>query len=282
VLLAKIIRSIMKMNLSRVRRILSASTFAFVVAATSAASVSAAPISKQNPPTSPVSGVQSKPPVEPGKSDAKLSEKLGPTNEVSRNTSTLNTKATAMSAFVGNVSTLDFSTFYNYCYKNLVYTTIHNNTSSTQYAHLYLYNGSGAPTRDLYVTVGAGATVYPAFYGIEGAYQVYMYTWNGSSYAYDEYKTSTNTCNVSVTRTYNTGGWVQLKIQNLGTAYASQVSTELAPYPGSGTYTGTQYDYPTAGGAAIYRWFQVGTQPYGIVSTTANSHLYPALFYGDL
>lgn len=270
------------MNLSRVRRIVSASTFAFVVAATSAASVSAAPISNQNPPTSPVSGVQSKPPVEPGKHDAKLSEKLGPTNEVSRNTNTLSSQSSVIQPLVGNVSTLDFSTFYNYCYKNLAYTTIKNNTSSTQYAHLYFYNGSGAPTRDIYVTVGANATVYPAFYGVEGAYQVYMYTWNGSSYAYDEYKTGTNTCNVSVTRTYNTGGWVQLKIQNLGTAYASQASTELAPYPGSGTYTGTHYDYPTAGGAAIYRWFQVGTQPYGIVSTTANSHLYPALFYGDL
>jgi hypothetical protein len=263
---------------------LSASALALVVASTSAATVSAAaPVSGSQPPKSTVSGAQSKPPVEPGKADAKTTEKLGPTTEV-KQTTNVTGQSSAVTPKLGYVSSVDFSTFYNYCYKNLVYTTLHNNTSTTQYAHIYLYNGSG-PSRDLYVTVGAGATVYPAFYGVDGSYSTYLYTWNGSSYAYDEYKTGTNTCNVSVSRTYNTGGWVQLKIQNLGTAYASQVSTELAPYPLNSTYapyTGTQYDYPTAGGAAIYRWFYVGSQPYGIVSTTANSYLYPAMFYGDL
>lgn len=275
----------MKVQFSRLRSVLSASALAFVVASSSAATVSAAPTSTQQPPKSTVSGVQSKPPVEPGKADAKQTEKLGPTTEVKQTTNAAGLSSAAVTPMLGNVSRVDFSTFYNYCYKNLVYTTLHNTTSSTQYAHLYFYNGAGSQMRDLYVTVGAGATVYPAFYGVEGAYQVYLYTWNGSSYQYDEYKTGTNNCNVSVSRTYNSGGWVQLKIQNLGTAYATQASTELAPYPLNSTYppyTGTQYDYPTAGGAAIYRWFYVGTSPYGIVSTTVNSHLYPSMFYGDL
>lgn len=264
----------MKIQFSRARRILSASALGFFVAATSAATVSAAPSHGQQPPKSLVSGQQSKPPVEPGKNDAKTTDSLGTTTLKSSSTS-------AVTPMLGYNNNLDFSTFYNYCYKNLVYTTLHNTTSSTQYAHLYFYNGSG-PSRELYVSVPANGTVYPAFYGVEGAYSVYLYTWNGSSYSYDEYKTGTNTCNVSVSRVYNSGGWVELKIQNTGTAYATQVSTELAPYPGSGTYTGTHYDYPTAGGSAIYRWFYVGTQPYGIVSTTSGSYLYPSMFYGDL
>ena len=75
---------------------------------------------------------------------------------------------------------------------------------------------------------------------------------------------------------------MQLKIQNLGTAYATVQSSELAPYPGSGTYTGTHYDYPVAGGAAIYRWFNVGTSPYAITSYTSGSWNYPYTFTGDL
>ena len=263
----------MKVQLSRLRRVLSASALALVVASTSAATVSAAPAAAgQQPPKSFASGPQSKPPVEAGKVDAPQGKNLGPTTLKSSSTVT---------PMLGNVSSVDFSSFYNYCYRDLVYTTLKNTTSTTRYAHLYLYNGTG-PTRDLYVTIPANSTVYPAFYGVTGAYSVYLYTWNGSSYAYDEYKAGNNTCRVSVSRVYNSGGWVELKIQNTGTAYATQVSTELAPYPASGTYTGTHYDYPTAGGAAIYRWFYVGTQPYGIVSTTSESYLYPSMFYGDL
>ena len=118
--------------------------------------------------------------------------------------------------------------------------------------------------------------------GVDGSWSAYLYTWNGSSYQYDEYEAGTNTCKVDVTRTYNTGGWVQLKIQNTGTSYATQISTELAPYPGTGTYTGTKYDYPAAGGAAIYRWFYVGTSPYGISSYTYGSFNMPTFFTGDL
>ena len=205
--------------------------------------------------------------------------KLGPTKEV-QTTADGKPSTNVVSPMVGASSSVDFSSFYNYCWKNLAYTTVKNNTSSTQYIRTQIYNNGGY--HDVYTSVAAGSYAYPAFYGVEGAYSAYLYVWNGSSYVYDEYKAGNNTCNVSVTRTYNTGGWVQLKIQNLGTAYASQVSTELAPYPGSGTYTGTQYDYPAAGGAAIYRWFYVGTQPYGIASYTSGSTISPYFFTGDL
>jgi hypothetical protein len=180
----------------------------------------------------------------------------------------------------GTVSGVDFLAPLNYCSRGLVYTPVKNTTTTSRYIQVRLYNQGGY--KDVYTTVAPGATVYPAFYNTEGAYTAQLYVWNGTSYKYDEYKTGTNTCNVVVTRVYNTGGWVELKIQNLGTAYASQKSAELAPYPASGTYTGTHYDYPVAGGAAIYRWFYVGTSPYGIVSNTLGSYNAPYLFSGDL
>lgn len=229
-----------------------------------------------------VSGPQSKPPVQPGTVDAKETDKLGDTNQVKVNKDGTPEKNSTqrVSPLAGSVSNVDFQSPLNYCYKNLVYTPIKNATSSIKYVRVMLYNQG--MYRDYYTSVSANSTSYPAFYGVEGSYSAYLYVWNGSSYVYDEYVGGTNTCNVSVSRTYNTGGWVQLKIQNLGTAYASQQSAELAPYPGSGTYTGTQYDYPVAGGAAIYRWFYVGTQPYGITSHTLYSTNLPYFFTGDL
>jgi len=184
---------------------------------------------------------------------------------------------------VGAVSNVDFTTPLNYCYKNLVYAPVKNTTAVTKYLQVRLYNGS--TYQEIYTSVAANSTAYPAFYGVEGTYYAYLYVWNGSTYQYDESLTNSNVCKVDVTRTYNTGGWVQLKIQNTGTAYASQQSSELAPYPLNSTYppyTGTQYDYPVAGGAAIYRWFWVGTSPYAIVSDTLNSTTSPAFFTGDL
>jgi hypothetical protein len=224
-----------------------------------------------------VSGPQAKAPVSPGSRDAKQTGRLGSTNLAKTDATG---KPQGGRVLAGSVANVDFQTPYNYCWKNLVYTPVKNSTAATKYVQVRLYNQS--TYHEIYSTVSANSTAYPAFYGIEGAYYAYLYVWNGSYYQYDEYLTGTNTCNVSVTRTYNTGGWVQLKIQNLGTAYATQQSTELAPYPGSGTYTGTQYDYPTAGGAAIYRWFWVGTSPYGIVSSTIGSTNSPYLFSGDL
>jgi hypothetical protein len=258
-------------QLKQFKRLLNGFAVSAVLAAAPVVSVAAAPLSTQPPAgKSAVAGPQAKPAVEPGKNDAKGTDKLGPTASASQN----------VTALSGNVSSVDFSSFYNYCYKDLVYTTVHNTTASTQYIHVQLYNQGSS--RDLYTSVAANSYAYPAFYGVVGSYTAYLYVWNGSSYVYDEYMSGTNTCNVSVSRVYNAGGWVELKIQNLGTAYATQVSSELAPYPGSGTYTGTQYDYPTAGGAAIYRWFQVGTLPYGITSYTSGSSNSPYFFTGDL
>lgn len=242
-----------------------------VLAAPGLASAAPAP---QPPQLGTVSGPQAKPAVEPGTKDAPRLKKLGATSEVK-----VSQEGTpqAVSAAVAGIG---FQTFSNYCYKNLVYTTIKNTTAAAKSVQVRVYNQGSY--RDIYTSVAAGATVYPASYGVEGAYTAYLYVWNGSSYAYDEYKAGTNTCAVSVTRTSNAGGWVQLKIQNTGTAYASQQTRELAPYPAAGTYTGTHYDYPVAGGAAIYRWFQVGTSPYAIVSDTLNSTISPYFFTGDL
>jgi hypothetical protein len=268
----------------KIRSLVGGLTLSAVVLVSSAASAYAAPAPRTDtpPPVNKnlVSGPQTKAPVEPGSSDAKQTDKLGSTDQVKTDASG-KVSADGVSALAGNVSGVDFGTFYNYCWRNLAYTTVYNSTSAVKYIHVQVYNQGSY--RDYYTSVAAGGSyTYPAFYGVDGSYYAYLYVWNGSSYVYDEYKGSTNTCNVGVSRVYNTGGWVQLKIQNYGTAYASQVSTELAPFPGSGTYTGTQYDYPTPGGAAIYRWFYVGTQPYGITSYTQGSFNSPYNFTGDL
>lgn len=238
-------------------------------------------LSKLKPPaTSLVSGKQDKPALEPGKHSAKQSESLGRTEQAKLDangkpqTSDFTTQA-------GAIANVDLATPLNYCWKDFVYTPVKNTSAATRYVKLEIYNQG--TWRYQYYSVPANSTIYPSFYGLTGAYTVYQYVWNGSYYQYDEYLTNNNTCNVSVTRTYNTAGWVQLKIQNLGTAYATQQSSELAPFPGSGTYTGTHYDYPAAGGAAIYRWFWVGSSPYGIMSHTLNnSTMNPYLFTGDL
>jgi hypothetical protein len=260
-------------------------TLSVVILASSATSAFATPAASLTPPAANkdlVSGPQAKAPIEPGSKDAKSEEKRGNTEQVKTNAEgKLEVGAQGEAApRAGNVAGVDFQGFYNYCWKNLTYTTVRNTTASVQYIQVKMYNQGSY--RDVYTSVASGGSyTYPAFYGVDGSYAAYLYVWNGSSYVYDEYKGDTNTCNVAVTRTYDTGGWVQLKIQNLGTAYATQISTELAPNPGSGTYTGTQYDYPVAGGAAVYRWFYVGTQPYGITSHTYGSFNLPYNFTGD-
>lgn len=262
-------------KLKQLQTLISGLTLGAVVAVGSVTGVSAAPLTVP-PTTSNISGAQSRPSIEPGTRDAKATNKLGTTKEIK-----IDAVGKPITAQLGNVSGVDFTTFSQYCYKDLVYTTVYNSTSAAKSIRVMVWNQGHY--RDMYTSVAAGGSyTYPAFYGVVGAYTAYLYVWNGSSYVYDEYKSGTNTCSVSVSRVYNTGGWVQLKIQNTGTAYASQVSTELAPYPASGTYTGTHYDYPTAGGAAIYRWFNVGTQPYGIASYTSGSSNSPYFFTGDL
>jgi len=272
-------------QLKQLKTLVSGLTLSVVVIASSATSAFAAPAKPTTPPSankSLVSGPQTEAPVKPGSKDAKSEDKLGSTSQVKVNSDGKpDTSARSVAPLAGNVSGVDFQDFYNYCWRNLVYTTVRNTTSSVKYIQVKIYNQGSY--RDIYTSVAAGGSyTYPAFYGVDGSYYAYLYVWDGSTYAYDEYKAGTNTCNVSVTRTYNASGWVQLKIQNIGTAYASQVSSELAPYPGSGTYTGTQYDYPTPGGAAIYRWFWVSTLPYGITSYTSGSFNSPYNFTGDL
>lgn len=245
--------------------------------------VSAAPVVASTEATPPaankqlVSGPEAKPPVEPGSQDAKALPSLGATNLVETDE---NGKQKTATPLVGAVAGVDFQTNLKYCWRNLLYTPVKNTTATSKSIHVRVYNQGNY--RDLYTSVAAGATVSPAFYGINGAYTAYLYVWNGTTYQYDELVSGTLTCNVSVTRVYNASGWVQLKIQNLGTAFATQVSSELAPYPASGTYTGTHYGYPAPGGAAIYRWFNVGSQPYAIVSRTDGSFNSPIFFTGDL
>lgn len=182
----------------------------------------------------------------------------------------------------GAVASVDLTNLYNYCYRDRVYVQAKNNTGSVQYVQIRVY--SQGYWYEQYTSVPANSYVNVPFYGIQGTYSTYLYTWNGSTYQYDEYKAGENTCRVSITKEeFNTGaGWVRLRIENTGTAYASVRSTELAPYPSAGTYTGTQYNYPAPGGGAQYRWFQVGYVPYGVVSDILGSSVSPSYFYGDL
>lgn len=269
-------------HLKRLRAAVGGLTLSVMLLAGTTGAAYAAPSQTQTPPRSSfASGPQAKAPIEPGTKDALTTQRLGATNETKVSADGKPEAAAGnITALAGNVAGIDFQTFSNYCYKDLVYTTVKNTTAVTKSIQVRIYNQGGY--RDIYTSVAPGATVNPAFYNAEGSYGAYLYVWNGSSYVYDEYKAGTNTCKVVVSRVYNTGGWVQLKIQNTGTAYATQKSVELAPYPTTGTYTGTHYDYPVAGGAAIYRWFSVGTSPYGIVSDTVGSSNDPYFFTGDL
>lgn len=279
-------------HLKKLRSVISGAVLSVALVASSVAGVNvlAQPGNGQDkkadrvtpPSTSFSSGPQTKAPVEAGSVDAEETAKLGDTQKVEISADGQLKSQATISPMAGNVSGVDFATPINYCYKHLTYLPVTNTTSTSKYVQVVLYNSSTSTQSEKYVTVAANSTSYVAFYGVEGSYYGYLYVWNGSSYAYDEYKSDANNCSVSVTRTYNTGGWVQLKIENTGNAYVTQKSSELAPFPGSGTYTGTQYDYPTAGGTAIYRWFWVSTSPYGIISDTMNSTSNPWLFTGDL
>jgi hypothetical protein len=223
-----------------------------------------------------VSGAQAKPDVEAGSKDtaSPAMQPLGPTQLRKLDSSgKLETNAAGVAA-IGNDATVDFSTFYNYCQGSLVYTTVRNYSAVTKYFQVVLSANGG--TRTYYTSVAAGGTAYPTWYGVTGVYYAYLYVWNGSSYAYDEYKTSTNNCSVTVTwNTTAVAGYVLMTAKNNGTAYASLESNELAPYPGAGTYTGRHWDYPAAGGGTINRYYYVGSGlKYGIYA-----NLYGALGY---
>jgi hypothetical protein len=264
--------------LSKLRTLAVGAASVTILLGTAGSAFAAPAVDRATPPSSSfAAGPQAKAPFEAGTKDAKKVAPLGSTNLVKTDA---DGQALTAVPLAGTVANVDFQAPLNYCSQSLTYAPVKNSTAVTKYIQVRLYNQTGY--HDIYTSVAANSTAYPAFYGTMGSFTAYLYVWNGTSYVYDEYKTGSNVCNVSVTRVYNTGGWVQLKIQNLGTAYASQRSTELAPYAGAGTYTGTHYDYPVAGGAAIYRWFSVGTSPYGIVSDTLGSYTSPYYFTGDL
>ena len=188
--------------------------------------------------------------------------------------------SSAITPKVGYNSNVDFSTVYNYCYGNLVYTTVHNLSSVTQYFEVLLYANGG--TRTLYSSVAPGGYAYPTWYGVTGTYYAYMYVLSGSSYNYDEYELSNNTCSVSYSLTKSIyTGYLYATIKNNGTAYAYVELDELAPYPTYGTYTGDHWYYPAAGGgtAAQYVYVGVGLR-YGVDIDVAGSLYYASHYTG--
>ncbi len=202
-------------HLSRIRVLAGGVSLCAVLLLGAVGSVYAAPAattSELKPPaTRLVSGKQDKPSVEPGSRDAKLTEQLGPTNLAKTNAEGKPLGALQSVAVAG----VDFQTPMNYCWKNLVYMPVKNTTTAVKYVQVRVYNQTGY--RDIYTSVSPnGGITYPAFYGVDGSYTAYLYVWNGSTYQYDETKTGSNVCNVSVTRVYDTGGWVQLKISEPG------------------------------------------------------------------
>lgn len=224
---------------------------------------------KSRTPSAATSGKQAKPSLAPNSShyNAKRTTPLGATKSTSR-------KVVAVTPKVGYDSTVDFTGFYNYCWHNFVYTPVHNYSGVTKYFYVSVYGDGGVKT--FYSSVAAGATAYPYFYDMPGSYTAYLYVWNGSSYAYDEYSSNANNCNVSVSVASSPyySGYVLMTIKNSGNAYATVNSQELAPYNTYGTYTGgMHYDYPALNGGVIYRYYYVGTGVrYGIVADVDGSY----------
>ena len=270
--------------------IIAAVTFAGIGIAqgTAQASPTDAAATAEAKPT-PVRGTQAKPALDPKttpeakamapKGDTKLL-KVGPSGA-----------PPAGLSWAGNNSNVDFSTFYNYCQGSLVYTTVRNWSAATQYYQIVLY--ANGHSRTLYTSVAANSYAYPAWYGVTGSYTAYMYVWNGSSYAYDEYKSGTLTCSVTVSPNFYPGytGYILYTIKNNGTAYATVETNELAPYPtvasapsGYGAYVGRHIDYPAAGGGTIYRYVYVGTGlKFGVYNNLYGANGYsPWYWYGSL
>lgn len=251
----------------RIPRKLAAIAAASTVALGLVAAAPTANATTNQPPKPPktVHSVQSKPKVQAGKVNAKATESLGATKTVA--TKAGKPTATVKAAAVAGVY---FTTPYNYCWENFVYTPVYNSTSATKYIEVQLYaNGSW---RQYYTSIAAGGTAYVPWYGVSGTYYAYLYVWDGSSYSYNQYETNANNCNVSVTFTdYSSAGYVLATVKNNGTAYASVNVAELAPYATYGTYTGSHWVYPTAGGGVAYQWLYVGYLPFGIFADVYGS-----------
>jgi hypothetical protein len=235
-------------------------------------------------PATPDANIQAKKPVSSVSKEVKPQTAAVPAQSKGR-TQLLPTDANGvpqtggMTAQAGNVAALDFMTPYMGCYQNVVQTGIKNNTASVQYYQIYFYANGLSST--MYGSVSASSYSYPTFYGVNGSWSAYMYVWNGSYYQYDEYKSNSLSCNVSIAFSNWGYGYAQLAIKNNGTAQASVNSKELAPYGYAGTYTGSQWDYPVPGGATLYRYFYVGTGlKYGVYSDVLGSPLYTWSWYG--
>ena len=222
------------------------------------------------PPKTPGISKQLKPAVKAGSVNAKAMAAKGKTQTVKTDANGKPTRT--YSARTGYVSGVDFTSVYNYCWANFVYTPVHNSTAATQYIEVQLYNGGW---RTYYTSVAAGGTAYVPWYGVTGTYYAYLYVWNGSSYGYDEYETSANNCSIAVNfYNYSSAGYVLVGVTNSGNAYASVNVAEVAPYASYSTYTGNHWVYPAAGSTA-YQWLYVGFgRPFGIFASVYGASSY--------
>src|SRR5688500_7606165 len=112
---------------TKIRAAISGLTLSVVLLASSAGAAFAAPNPGNKQPSTPpntgvTSGAQAKPPVEGGKVDEAATAKLGDTKEVKVDASGKMQAQGDVNALAGSVAGVDFSTPYNYCYRNLVYT----------------------------------------------------------------------------------------------------------------------------------------------------------------
>jgi len=224
---------------------------------------------------------EAKPAIQPGKADAKPMAPKGATQLRNVNPTTGKLASVVKAPAVGYDSSVDFSTQYNYCYGALTYTTVRNLSSVTKYYEVVFYNAS--QTRTFYSSLAAGSYGYPAFYGTNGAWSAYLYVWNGSSYAYDEYLSGNNNCSVSWSVTKSAySGYLYFTATNNGTDYVSLELDELAPNAAYGTYTGDHWYYPAAGGGTVSQYVYVGVGiKYGVdVDPAAGSTYYTSHYTG--
>lgn len=238
-----------------------------------------AKVAKADAKPTPVSGKQAKPAIKAGEKKATKLTPKGKTEQLKLGSNGRpSVAAKSKAGLAGYVSGVDFSTAYNYCDRGWTYTPVNNTTAATKYLKVELYNGSGA-SQTFYTSVGANSSAWPYFLGVSGSWYAYLYVWDGSQYAYDEYLSGSNNCNVSVSFTAASGytGYVKFTVKNNGNAYTSVNLRELAPYASYGTYTGSHWVYPAAG-ATVVQYLYVGTgQPYGVYSD-----VYGALNYGTV
>ena len=226
-------------------------------------------------------GKQAEPAVKPGSVNAKAEQAKGATQTVK-----VDAKGQpAVAARVAADTSVNFCTFYNYAWREFVYTSVCNTSSVTKYYHVQLWVPAQNSYRDFYSSAAPGSPSYPYAYGVTGTYYAYLYVWNGSSYAYDEYATSAN--NTSVVMSVSSSvysGYVLATFTNYGNNYVTINSQELAPFRSYGTYTGgPHYDYPAAGGGSVSRYYYVGVgYNYGVVADVNGSSLYDSFRFAGV